>query len=146
MTKELIGHLVFIVVGLYILFLSWRLPFGTLERPGPAVFPFVLSLLLTLIGFLLLFEHLPAPAAEHVTGVSQGKPWEIVLLTALFILFFERVGYLETAFLYLFLLLFRICRFTWWVAGGAAVTIALASWLIFGKLLGLQLPIGFLRL
>jgi len=146
MTKELTGRLVFIVVGLYVLILSWRLPFGTLERPGPAVFPFVLSLLLTLIGILLLFEHPLAPAAEHATRVSEGKPWEIVLFTALFVLLFERIGYLEAACLYLFLLLFRVCRFTWWVAGGAGVAIALTSWLIFGKVLGLQLPAGFLRL
>lgn len=145
MTKDLIGRLVFIVVGLYMLILSWRLPFGTLERPGPAVFPFVLSLLLALIGTLLLFERPIAPTAEQVTRASQGKPWEIVLLTALFILFFEKLGYLEAAWLYLFLLLFRVCRFPWWVASGAAVGIALTSWVIFGKVLGLQLPVGFLR-
>jgi len=146
MTKELAGRFLFIVVGLYAFILSWRLPFGTLERPGPAVFPFVLSLLLTLIGILLLFEHQPEPDAECAARLSQAKPWEIVVLTALFILLFEGIGYLEASCLYLFLLLFRVCRFNWWVASGAAAAIALTSWLIFGKLLGLQLPAGWLKL
>jgi putative tricarboxylic transport membrane protein len=145
-SKELIGRLAFIVLGLYGFILSWRLPFGSLDRPGPAVFPFLLSLVLTLIGILLLFERETNPDSRPSADTSHGKPWEIVALTALFILLFERIGYLEASYLYLVFLLFRVCRFRWWVASGAAAAIALTSWFVFAKLLGLQLPVGFLKL
>ena len=76
----------------------------------------------------------------------QWIPFQIVLFTAGFIVALEKLGYLATASLYAFALLFWVSRYRLWVAFGLAVLIGVGSWLVFGKLFATPLPQGVLSL
>jgi len=72
--------------------------------------------------------------------------WKIAAISAAFILLFERLGYLATSALYLFTLFFWVCRFRIGPALGFTAALTLATWYLFGSILGLQLPVGPWRL
>ena len=75
---------------------------------------------------------------------NLATPLKIVGITALFILAFNRAGYLVTSTLYLFILLLWVSRYRVVVSAALAVAIGVGSWYFFAKILAVQLPQGFL--
>jgi hypothetical protein len=137
------GGLVLLAAGVYGLILSLYLPMGKWNEPGAGAFPLIVSILLCLSGFFICVR-----AGEQDIAVlsdilrRQWIPFQIVLFTAGFIIALEKLGYLATASLYTFALLFWVSRYRVWVAFGLAVLIGVGSWLVFGKLFATPLPQG----
>lgn len=141
------GGLVFLVAGVYGLILSLYLPMGKWNEPGAGAFPLIVSILLCLSGlFIFVRARVRDVAAWRDILKRQWIPFQIVLFTAGFIVGLERLGYLLTACLYAFALLFLVSRYRFWVALGLAVLIGAGSWLVFGKLFATPLPQGVLSL
>ena len=139
------GSLVFLSAGLYGLILSLRLPMGKWNEPGAGAFPIIVSILLCLSGlFIFIRSTEPEPADWREILRRQWTPFQIVLFTAGFIAALDWLGYLATASLYAFSLLFWVSRYRLWVALGLATLIGVGSWLIFGNIFATPLPEGVL--
>jgi putative tricarboxylic transport membrane protein len=152
MTNDRTASLLFLASGIYGFYYSVQLPMGKWNEPGPGVFPFALSLLL-LISAVAWFISGKRSKTEEEKGETAGgsaffknlaTPLKIVVLTALFILAFSRVGYLITSSLYLFILLLWVSRYKVIVSAALAVGIGVGSWYFFAKILAVPLPQGFL--
>ncbi|MBU2054249.1 MAG: tripartite tricarboxylate transporter TctB family protein [Proteobacteria bacterium] len=152
MTKDRAASLLFLLTGFYGFFFSVQLPMGRWNEPGPGVFPITLSGLLLLSG-AAWFIRGKRRAGETAEGEKAGwyaivrnfsTPIKIVVLTALLILAFNRVGYLVGSSLYLFALLFWVSRYRLIYSIGIAVVIGVGSWYFFAKVLAVQLPAGLL--
>lgn len=141
------GGLVFLAAGVYGLVFGVRLPMGKWNEPGAGMFPLIVSALLCLSGVLISIR---AKATGDVDwrGILRGQwtPLQIVGCTAGFILALERLGYLLTASLYAFALLFWVSRYRLWLAIGLAALIGMGSWYVFGRLFQTPLPPGILGL
>jgi putative tricarboxylic transport membrane protein len=147
MTKERFGSLFLLLVGAYALIYSVRLPLGNWNQPGPGVFPLILSLLLSAIGVALLVSSREGKKFNWKDSLARQKnTWAILGLTVGFILGFDRLGFVLTSGLYLFLLFFWICRFRPGMAVGLAAGITAAGWYLFVRILNLQFPPGLWRL
>lgn len=147
MTKERFGSVLLLVVAVYALIHSSRLPMGEWNQPGPGVFPLVLSILLSIIGISLFFVSTEDAKLNWKDSLSrQKKAWAIVGLTAGFILCFDWLGFVPTTGLYLFILFSRISRLPFVYATALAVGITGAGWYFFVRILTLQLPPGLWRL
>ena len=143
MNKDQAGGLFFLFVGVCFFFLSIKLPVGKFTQPGPAIFPLVLSLLLSIIGILVFSSGKGNPEIDRAKDSGNlAKPLAIILLTLAFIFFMGRLGYLLTSFLYLFSLFFLVSRFKWFFSAGLSGILAAGSWYFFGKILGIFLPLG----
>jgi len=146
MNKDRGGGLIFLLTGVYGLIFSHSLPMGRWNEPGPGAFPFVLAVLLAFSGTMVI-------ARAKGKKEEKQKRWEflrnlitplyIVLLTLGFILSLERVGYVASTLVYLFILFLGICRYKLPVAAGMAAVFGLGSWYFFVKILGVQLPLSF---
>jgi putative tricarboxylic transport membrane protein len=145
MTKERGGSLLFLLVGIYGLIFSSQLPLGQWNDPGPGVLPLTLSILLFVSGILWFIAG--KPKGGEKTGIDcRGiaklvkTPFQIVVLTAAFVLGLTRVGFLLGTIIYLFLIFLWVCHFKLRVAIGLAIGLGIGSWLFFVKLLVIQLP------
>jgi hypothetical protein len=139
------GSLVLLAVGLYGLILSVQLPMGTWNEPGAGAFPLIVSILLCLAGGFIFTRATASEAIDwRDTFKRQWVPFQIVASTAGFILALERLGYIVTASLYAFALLYWVSRYRLWVAVGAALGLGVGSWLVFGKVFATPLPTGVL--
>jgi len=146
MTKERAGSFFFLLIGVYVLVQSARLPMGSWTQPGPGVFPFILSLLLSFVGIALLVSSGAGRKLEWRDVASgQVTAWTIIVLTGLFIVGFDRLGFVPASALYLFVLLYAVSRLPVAGAAGLSVGITAAGWVLFVKILNLQLPIGLWR-
>jgi putative tricarboxylic transport membrane protein len=148
MNKEHVGGLIFLLTGIYGITFSLSLPMGRWNEPGPGAFPFGLAILLAFSGVMIIAraknkkeEKKEAKGREFLRNLIT--PLSIVLLTLGFILALERVGYVPSVWVYLFILFFGICRYKLPVAAGMAAVFGLGSWYLFVKILGVQLPLSF---
>jgi hypothetical protein len=147
MTKDHIGGLFFLFVGVWVFSLSIKLPIGKLAEPGSALFPLSLSILLSITGILIFFSGKGKPKIDwRMDFRNMAKPLAISLLTLAFIIFLGRLGYLVTSLLYLFSLFFFVCRFRLFVALILSGILATGSWYLFGNILGIQFPPGLWNL
>lgn len=143
MNKDHAGGLFFLFVGICFLSLSIKLPIGKLTQPGPAIFPLILSLLLSLMGVLIFFSSKGKPKIDRAEDRdNMAKPLAIILLTLAFIIFMGPLGYLVTSFLYLFSLFSLVSRFKLFFSASLSGILAAGSWYFFGKFLGIFLPLG----
>ena len=143
MSKDRIGGLFFLFVGLCFFSFSVQLPLGKITQPGPAVFPFFLSLLLAVIGLAIFFSaKKEKPTDGEKNSDRLSKPLAIILLTLGFILFMGRLGYLLASFAYLFCLFYLVSRYKLILSAGLSGILAAGTWYFFGKILGIFLPLG----
>jgi putative tricarboxylic transport membrane protein len=148
MVNERLASLAFLLVGAYGFIFSVQLPVGKWREPGPGVFPLALSILLCFFGVLWFIR---GKGKRRETSVDRleaiGKlsaPLKIVAATAALVIAWDRLGYLLTSSLYMFLLFFWVSRHKCVIAVELAIAIGVGSWLFFDKLLAVQLPAGLL--
>ena len=147
MTKERAASIIFIFIGIYGLMLSLRLPFGAWREPGPAMLPLGLSIMLLGSGalWLILGKKKNGKKDKIAWNELLGRlktPFKILSVTVLFVLSLNRLGYLLTASLYVFILFFWVSGFRLWTALGLTFVTGAGSWYFFEKILSVQLPQG----
>jgi putative tricarboxylic transport membrane protein len=151
MTKEQGGGLIFLAAGVYGLIFSIQLPLGRWNEPGPGVFPLALSILLCATGLGWTLQGRSKRQIEKRFNWQEfleklATPLKIGALTLAYILVLDRVGYLLTSLLYVFVLFWWVSRYKLWIAAGLAILLGVGSWLFFQRLLAVQLPKGFFSL
>jgi len=144
MNRDRAAGLIFLLAGIYGLIFSRQLPLGRWNEPGPGVFPLALAFLLVLAGVFMMAQG--KKGREEKEGQQKSfrpliAPGQIILLTLVFILSLERIGYLGTAVAYMLLLFLWVCRYRFAAALGMAAAFGLGSWYLFVKILGVQLPL-----
>lgn len=129
---------------------SAKLPFGAFRSPGPGFFPWWTSLGVVVLGLLVVSRagRRPARAAAEASEPPAGRLADLVrvggLVAALaaYVALLEPLGYpLGTVLLVLFMLRMTERR-PWPVALGAAAAIAVGSYVVFARWLGVPLPPG----
>jgi putative tricarboxylic transport membrane protein len=154
MTKDRAASLLFLLTGVYGLYFSIQLPMGRWNEPGPGVFPIALSILLLISGvswFIVGKRKAEEQSQPQKTGPGDiiralSTPLKIVVITALLILVFNRVGYLVASSVYIFVLLFWVSRYRLTLSLLLGLSIGIGSWYFFEKILAVQLPKGLLFL
>lgn len=90
--QNLIGGLLTIALGVFVLAMAWHYPMGSLLRMGPGFFPSVIAVLIVLLGLALTASALRA----HWGPASIRVQWRSVLAVAagviLFAVSLERAG------------------------------------------------------
>lgn len=123
-----------------------RLPLGSLEQPGPGLFPVAVGTLLLAAGGAFLWQAL-GPAREGV-GAPDARGTARVIGVAgtlvAFCLALPWLGYGGAAFGLLVALLHLFGLARWSVVAAVALLTTAASYYLFAFLLGVPLPGGFL--
>jgi len=137
------------LVALFALVRAAQLEIGPPTRPGPGFFPVVLAVALLLAALAIMGAAWRAPAASRSeTPASERTDPKKLLATlgafAAYVMLFERLGFLLATVALLAFLLSALGGYRWPVALGAAVVIAVASYVVFDVWLQVRLPPGIL--
>ncbi len=140
------------VLGLAVLFLSYRLGLGTLTSPGPGFLPFWCALILSALSLGVFFHRLFIPSggeSQEIRKLWGGVRWVrgVLVVAALLVytLVFSSWGYLMSTMALLLFLFKTIEPQRWAVAVGGAVLASLISFVVFALWLDVQLPRGILE-
>jgi hypothetical protein len=146
MTERLVALVVVAASGGYLLS-GLALPLGTIARPGPGFFPLAIGAfgaIMALVWTAAAFRRAPEAVAEPAT--PPDARWRVVATTAALIGFcflLRWAGYPIAALAFVTLLL-RWLGASWRAAMVTGVASAAVSYYVFGALLDVPLPRGFL--
>jgi hypothetical protein len=138
---ELSIALVIFALGASMAGTAWHMPMGTANLPGPGFMPLVIGVLMAVTALAIAARCVAiANRAEEPVSLGHRLIYATfaVLLGVAWLL--ERVGFLISAFLFMFVLLATLSPLNWRRSAlGAAAVVAL-SYLFFSLVLGLSLP------
>lgn len=149
--KEILGSLFWIGIGL--LFLSGAIKYGIYEggAPGPGLIPFLGStVLICLAVSLSINAYLKARASEVIKEAffPEKDSFKKIILTvmaaAIYGIILEYIGFVATSFFFILFLMKFIEPQKWRTSLATSLLTAITSYLLFQKLLQVQLPIGAL--
>lgn len=146
-TAEIVASLLFIGLIVVLLRETLAMPMGTLESPGPGVFPLGI-LALMLLGFLALLlrvvVEMRRSGGGEIISLGTGSIWVTLVVLAVVSYLLEPLGYLIA----IFILMAALLR-SYSALGPVPILLAslLASavaWGFFVTLLGVNLPAGIM--
>lgn len=139
-----IGPAVPFLLGVAGIFGALRLGLGVPSRPGPGLWPLLVSALLALVAGALLFARPPETSGERKARGEPGARNHPVLAGVLsvtaFIVLFTLTGLLLPAFLLLTFWLKWLARERWRLVLPVALVGAVLTQFLFGRVLGVPFP------
>ena len=148
--KNVCSSALFLLFSVYIAFESYRLGLGTWKRLGPGYFPFVASIALGIISLSLLTRTILKERLRKLTAVRADGPqpinWRYIVLTVagmlVYVAIFDGLGFIPSTFLIMVFLVRAVGRAVWRVTIITALSITVASYLLFEVALDAHLPQG----
>lgn len=149
MTINLVSSIITIAVGLTYMIMAFNFPDATVGRPmEPKIFPIMLGIALTILGFALLVDELIKSSNNKdketikVSFGNNGKKIAVTIVNAIiYALLFNILGYVLSTiiFLEIELLIFGGLK-SWKISTIVSILFSVIVFLIFNTLLGLYLP------
>jgi putative tricarboxylic transport membrane protein len=130
----------------FVLLESRHLSFGTMRVPQTGFFPWVLATLLLILCVILFAQGLFGAESDRPPNHILPEGWSRIAFTLAamvgFAVMLERLGFLLTTFVLMIGLLRAIESQRWSKVLFVALLTAIASYGIFGWILGIPLPGG----
>jgi predicted small integral membrane protein len=142
MTTDRLSGSVLAVFALVVIWESRVLPLGTLRRPGPALVPICLALLLLLFAVFVVLTGGRAPLWSSVRW-TESRHAVAILASSIFSVFaIERLGYRLTVLLVLGFLVKVVEKRGWLLSLTFAFGLSFGSFFLFYTILRVPLPEG----
>lgn len=139
LTADRLAGVVLAAFALFALWESSKLPFGTVEQPGPGTVPVLLALTLLVCSLAVV-----GGATARPLSALQWTEWRhavAILGACVFMaLALERLGYRLTILIVLFALVTFLEKKSWIVGGVFAIGFSLGSYYLFNTLLKVPMP------
>jgi putative tricarboxylic transport membrane protein len=134
-------------ISIFVCVKAFGMDIGTFHSPGPGFLPFWSGVILGLFSILLVATSLMKPLGKgEGKHLWKGKDWSkvIIVLTSLFIyaVLLQRLGYLLATFGLMTLMFGIRGKGKLWIRVVTAAFTAFATYIIFYRWLGVQLPKG----
>jgi putative tricarboxylic transport membrane protein len=134
----------FVAFGIIVFALSGDLPFGRLSAPGAGMLPKLLIILMIAFGIALMAGATVSPPFAAIDWSDRGHALLVVIITAVAIALYQRLGFLVTMSLLVFALLAVVERRNLLLAAVYSIGLTLFAYWLFGKALKAPLEQGIL--
>jgi len=142
---NVLGSLFFILVGIGIIAEAMRLHIGTPEQPQPGFLPLLCGAGLVVLSFVLLVKSWGKRSKESHSFGNLRPPTLLVTGLAVYVGIVSFVGYVISTTLLSALTLRVLESKSWKVIAAVSLILAIGSYLLFDRLLGVTLPRGILE-
>jgi len=142
---DIIGSLILILIGTGVIIGSIRLHVGTPTNPQPGFFPFLGGMILVGLSMILLaYGWLGHGKGIEAFGEVR-RPAILVVAMGIYVGILDHLGYVPATLLIALVILRVLGVRSWKVLGLASVLLAGGTYLLFARLLGIELPAGVLE-
>ena len=140
---QIVAGLCFLGIGIGFTVGAVKLQIGVPTEPHPGFFPFTDGVILIALSVIFLFQAWGGRVGESHAFGRLGGPAVVVLALVLYVATMETVGYVITTAL-LSAAVLKVLETKPRVLVLMSLILAVASYLIFDRLLGVTLPLGLL--
>ena len=134
----------FIALGILVFVIGADLPFGTMTQPGAGMMPKLIAGLMMLFAVLIVLSGASSQPFAKIDWSDRGHAALLVLITAVAVALYVRLGFLITISLLVFSLLVVVERRRVLPAAVYAVALTLFAYWLFDKALKAPLERGIL--
>ena len=156
---NLIGSLIFIAVGVWALIQTYSFQEVKNTYVQAAVFPQIMCVGMLIFAVILLIQSIIKlmtmdendPLAEPAASINFIKDKGVLaalcvmLLCALFVVFFKPLGYVVCGAVLCFVIMVLIGKRNWLQMVLVSILVPLGMWLVFYKVLTVNIPMGPLQ-
>lgn len=156
---NLIGSLIFIAVGVWALIQTYSFQEVKNTYVQAAVFPQIMCVGMLIFAVILLIQSIiklmtmdendplaePAASINFIKDKSVLAALFVMLLCALFVVFFKPLGYVVCGAVLCFVIMVLIGKRNWLQMVLVSILVPLGMWLVFYKVLTVNIPMGPLQ-
>jgi putative tricarboxylic transport membrane protein len=142
-TGDIVVGLGFLAIGIAFAMSSIKLKIGVPTEPQPGFFPFFDGIILIALSALFLVQAWRGKAGESPAFGKVGGPAIVVLTLILYVATLEALGYVITTAI-LAASVLKVMETKLRVLVPVSLILAVASYLLFDRLLGVTLPRGLM--
>lgn len=140
---DIVVGLFFLAIGIVFMIGAIKLQVGVPTEPHPGFFPFIDGIILIVLSALFLFQAWGGRAGESQAFGKMGGPVLVVLTLILYVATLETLGYIITTTI-LSAVVLKVMETKPRVLVLVSLILAVVSYLVFDRLLGVTLPRGLL--
>jgi hypothetical protein len=134
----------FLALGLFVFIVGADLPFGSLSQPSAGMLPKLVAGLIIAFALVLAVSDRTSPPVASIRWSDFGHAVQLVLIAAVGVALYTRLGFLITMSLLVFALLVLVERRGALRAGIYSVGLTLFAYWLFDKMLKAPLERGLL--
>ena len=156
---NLIGSLIFIAVGVWALIQTYSFQEVKNTYVQAAVFPQIMCVGMLIFAVILLIQSIiklmtmdendplaePAASINFIKDKGVLAALFVMLLCALFVVFFKPLGYMVCGAVLCFVIMVLIGKRNWLQMVLVSILVPLGMWLVFYKVLTVNIPMGPLQ-
>ena len=156
---NLIGSLIFIAVGVWALIQTYSVQEVKNTYVQAAVFPQIMCVGMLIFAVILLIQSIiklmtmdendplaePAASINFIKDKGVLAALFVMLLCALFVVFFKPLGYVVCGAVLCFVIMVLIGKRNWLQMVLVSILVPLGMWLVFYKVLTVNIPMGPLQ-
>lgn len=140
---DIVVGLFFLAIGIVFMIGAIKLQVGVPTEPRPGFFPFIDGIILIVLSALFLFQAWGGRAGESHAFGKMGGPALVVLTLILYVATLETLGYVITTTI-LSAIVLKVMETKPRILVLVSLILAVVSYLLFDRLLGVTLPSGLL--
>jgi hypothetical protein len=142
--RDHIAGATFAVGGVAVLAFSGDLPVGSMAMPGAGMMPKLVIGLMIAFGLILLARARESPPIASVPWSDLPHAMRVIVITAVAVALYTRLGFIITMSLLLFCLLFAVERRPLLSAAAFSIGVTVFAYFLFATLLKSPLPRGLI--
>jgi hypothetical protein len=142
---DIVGSLLLILIGIGVMIGSVRLHVGSPTNPQPGFFPFVGATILIGLSLILLASGWMGRGKALEAFGEVRRPAILVVSMGVYVGILDHLGYVLATMIVAVVILRVLGVKSWKVLGLASVLLAGGTYLLFARLLGIELPAGVLE-
>jgi hypothetical protein len=142
--SDMLGGLLLFLVGTGAIIGAIQLKVGLPTEPQPGFFPFVGGIVLVILSAIIFVQGWLKRDGERVVFGKVGRPALILAVMVALIAVLERGGYVICTLIASGLILRILSVKSWRVLIITSLCVSMGTYILFDRLLGIDLPVGFL--
>ena len=140
----MLGGLLLFLVGIGAIIGAIQLKVGLPTEPQPGFFPFVGGIVLVILSAIIFVQGWLKSDGERVVFGKVGRPALILAVMVALVAVLDLVGYVICTIVASGLILRILSVKSWRVLILTSLCMSMGTYMLFDKLLGINLPVGFL--
>jgi len=143
-TGDVVGSLFLFLLGIGAVIGAMRLKVGSPTEPQPGFFPFLGGLALIVLSFIIFLKGWMGQSENKVAFGEVGRPALLLVVLIGLVAVLDNVGYVIGTFIASGLILRILNVKSWRVLLLTSLCLSIGTYILFDKLLGIDLPVGIL--
>ena len=143
-TGDVVGSFFLFFLGVGAVIGAIRLHVGSPTEPQPGFFPFLGGISLIVLSSIIFLKGRTGQSQKKVVFGDVGRPVLLLVVMIGLVAVLDRVGYVIGTFIASGLILRILNVKSWRVLLVTSLCLSIGTYILFDKLLGIDLPVGIL--